>query len=153
VRPGYGRRQFDRIVLSLINLKAGYTWTIENVSNYIRFFYANISQVILISTLADEESLRATMDIERAGFDVAVISPNPVEIEKEYIVETRQNRRRNSQLQLAESIATLARRSSIETLRSRNILVVDWHVKESLENTIETSARVWSRQAHRPGFG
>lgn len=153
VRPGYGRRQFDRITLSLINLKAGYSWTIENLSNYIRFFYRNISQVILISSLADEESLRAAMDIERAGFDVAVISPNPVEIEKEYIHRTGQHGRASSQIQLAESIATLSRRSSIDALRSMNMLVVDWHVREPLENAIETSARIWSRRAHRPGLG
>jgi uncharacterized protein (DUF58 family) len=155
IRPGYGRRQFDRIVLSLVNLKSGYNWTIENLPNYLRFFFPNISQLILVSSLADDLSVRAAMDIELKGFDVAVISPNPVDIEKQIIFGSRRflRRRANSQIQLAESIARLSRQTSMETLRSLGVLVVDWKVDDSLEDVIETSARIWSRQSHRPGLG
>ena len=53
IPPGYGRRQYNRLVLSLIKVRSGGFFTFENIPSYLKYFYPHLAQVVLISPLID----------------------------------------------------------------------------------------------------
>ena len=144
VSTGCGRRQYNKIMLALIKLKPGEAWIIENLERYLRFFYPNISQVIFISSLSDDQSLEVASDIARRGYDLVVVSPNPLDFQGI-------GRKRDSD-KTGEALARLYRESNIRSLRSKNVFVVDWHVSEPLGQVIETNARAWRRHFEKRSF-
>ena len=79
IAAGYGRRQFDRIALSVLQLEPGGSdieWWVERS---IHLFFPNISQIVFISPLMDTNSISAAAELTRDGErDVIVVSPNPV---------------------------------------------------------------------------
>jgi uncharacterized protein (DUF58 family) len=144
---GYGRRQFNRIMLSLLNVKLGESWAIENLDRYVSFFYPNISQIIFFSSLIDNASLSAVSELARIGFDIAIISPNPLDFGVN--AELANGKKTDESMKIAEMLAKLSRNSRIEALRSAGAFVIDWHFSDPIDQVIETNARVYARQLQR----
>jgi uncharacterized protein (DUF58 family) len=147
--PRYGLRQYDRIIESLLLVRPGEDWAIGNLVKYVHFFYPHVSQVVFISPLRDEGSIRAVNELSRAHYDLFVISPNALE-EPAY-------QRKNSSLRfrqtsddrerrLAFDLAALERRSLIEQLRQNNAVVVDWNTSEPLEAALELNRHAVARR-------
>src|SRR5579872_238406 len=60
IPPGYGRRQYNRLLLSLIRVKAGGVFSFENIPSYLKYFYPHLAQVIMISPLLDREAFSSS---------------------------------------------------------------------------------------------
>jgi uncharacterized protein (DUF58 family) len=147
--PRYGQRQYDRIVESLLLVRPGEDWAIGNLVKYLHFFYPHISQVIFISPLGDEGSVRAVNELSRAHYDLFVISPNPLNVRISQNSKGRGMRKdymSRDEGKIALALSKLERDSLIEELRRSNAVVIDWHVSDPLEEAIELNRRSLARR-------
>ncbi len=143
VVPGYGRRQFDRIALSLLQLEPGGSdirWWMERNVN---FFFPKVSQIIFVSPLADTNSIAAASEITRYGrHSVLIVSPSPLDV-----TPTRTGELKSREWRIARRIAELSRRDELDRLRRANATVIDWTTSTSLEEVLEVQRRAQTRRA------
>lgn len=144
VAAGYGRRQFDRIALSLIELEPGDSDIQWWVDCSIHLFFPNIPQVIFISPLIEESSRATVAELARNGDrDVIVVSPDPVGLTNEPAAKRVGSRER----EIATKLARMERTVEIDVLRSANVIVIDWLGSESLDAVMEAHRVVLTRYA------
>lgn len=124
VYPGYGRRQLYRIVDALIHVRAGGEWPLSHVKWVLARFFPSDAQVIIVSPLLDHTALDAIADLRGHGFDVLVVSPSPLEVEREMTPN-------DLAASLAYRVLRLERESLIRSLRS-HADVVDWDPSQPL---------------------
>jgi len=151
IPPGYGRRQYNRLVLSLIRVRPGEFFTFENISRYLKLFYPNIAQVVLISPLIDDAAFSSAAEIARTGYELLVISPHPIDFsgaekEKKTTTERKRNMKKNKEWKIASDLAELRRESNLSLLRRSGALVVDWRKNDSLDFVLSKNVRAWSRR-------
>lgn len=141
IPAGYGRRQFERMAMSLLQLEPGssdFRWWVECS---IHMFFPNISQVIFVSPLGDPESRDAAAELARGGEkDVIVVSPNTLGLAAASGKFSREKR-------IALRLAEMERAVDLGILRSANILVVDWTSSESLEEVMEVHEKALAKYA------
>ncbi|MHB8567152.1 MAG: DUF58 domain-containing protein [Nitrososphaerales archaeon] len=143
IPPGYGRRQYNRLILSLIKVRPGEFVTFENIARYLKFFYANLAQIILISPLTDDESFSAAADIARLGYELIVVSPNPIDFSSAKSSMFARNSRTNK---ISADLAQLVRKTNMIQLRKVHAVVVDWRKNEPLDHALVKNVRAWNRQ-------
>ncbi len=143
IPPGYGRRQYNRLVLSLIKVRPGEFFTFENISRYLKLFYPNIAQVVLVSPLIDEAAFVSAAEIARIGYELLVISPNPIDFSK---MEGNKAKKTRKEWKIASDLAELRRETNLTQLRKSGALVVDWRKNDSLDYVLSKNVRAWSRQ-------
>jgi uncharacterized protein (DUF58 family) len=136
IPAGYGRRQFDRIVLALIDLRAGAAAHLESMARNLRIYYPNVSQLVLISPLIDDAAFAAAADISRARYDMIVVSPNPLDFESSKPKDSKKRERK-----ISRNLADLERNANIDQLRSANVLVIDWKTSAPLQEVLEVYGR------------
>ncbi len=146
IAAGYGRRQFDRIALSLLQLRPGaydapdIRWRVEAS---LHTFFPNVAQVVFVSPLADENAIAAAADVARGGWrDLIVVSPNPLDLGGP---ASRSLRSREGRI--ARRLTQMEREADMEGLREANALVVDWTTSASLEEVMEVQRRALARHA------
>ncbi|MDA4112509.1 MAG: DUF58 domain-containing protein [Thaumarchaeota archaeon] len=143
ITAGYGRRQFDRIALSLLQLEPGESDIQLWVERSIHMFFPNISQIIFVSPLVDASSKTAAAELTRNGErDVIVVSPNPVGLAK-----PGSGGPNSREWRIALRLAQIERGIDMDLLRSANALVVDWTTSASLEEVMEIHRRALSKYA------
>lgn len=128
VHPGFGRRQFDRILAGLLVLKVGDGWEMENLDKLFSLYFSKQTQILVISPLLDDKSYESVVRISNAGYNVVVISPSPIRLEAapESSLEEK----------TAVELASLRRRTVLSTLR-RYATVIDWDVTRPLGETVD----------------
>jgi len=146
IHPGYGKRQHNRMVLSMLRIRGGETWTIENLSGYLRFYYPGLALIVFVSTLADESAFTAAAEIARLGYDLIVVSPNPLDFGLKDEMTKRIFGSGQKIWEIAKDLSEINRAASIEQLRRADVLVVDWHVADSLGAALEANLRAWNRK-------
>jgi len=144
IYPGYGRRQYNKLILSLIKVRPGEFVTFENIARYLRFHFSNLALVILVSPLTDDESFNAAADIARMGYELMVVSPNPLDFSS---VKPRRYGRNYRAEKISLELSQLVRKTNILQLRKINIVVVDWRKNEPLDHALSKNMRAWSRRA------
>lgn len=145
IPPGYGRRQYNRLLLSLIRVKAGGVFSFENVPSYLKYFYPHLAQVIMISPLLDRDAFNSSGEIARSGYELLVLSPNPVD----YSVASEISRQdRNARtLRVSRELALIVRGDSLTKLRGAGALVLDWRKGEPLDFILAKNLRAYARQS------
>ncbi|MDA4122508.1 MAG: DUF58 domain-containing protein [Thaumarchaeota archaeon] len=143
VVPGYGRRQFDRIALSLLQLEPGGSdirWWMER---NIHLFFPKVSQIIFVSPLADANSIAAASEITRYGrHSVLIVSPSALDVTTPLTGELK-----SREWKVARRIAELSRRAELDRLRRADVTVIDWTTSTSLEEAMEVQRRAQARRA------
>lgn len=124
VYPGYGKKQLYRIVDALIHVHAGGEWPFEHVAWVLGHYFPPDAQVIIVSPLLDATAIDVIADLRGHGFDVFVVSPNPVEVERAMFP-------RDGYADLAYRVLRIERESTIQNLR-QFADVVDWNPNEPL---------------------
>lgn len=124
VYPGYGKKQLYRIVDALVHVRAGGEWPFEHVTWVLARFFPPDAQIIIVSPLLDARALDVIADLRGHGFDVLVVSPSPVEIERAMYGD-------DPYAALAYRVLRMEREATIQTLRSYAD-VVDWNPNEPL---------------------
>jgi uncharacterized protein (DUF58 family) len=154
VAPSYGRRQYDRIAMTLSRFSPRRTSFFgENVSYTIRYFYPRVSQIVLISPLMDQDNLYIALDLARSSttFDLLILSPNPLDfpLEKNHkskLAKTREGR-------IAWKLAEMERKAMIKQLEATRTIVLDWRVTEPLEQLVASHRQSVARRIAQLAVG
>lgn len=142
VRPGFGRRQFDRLLTGMVTMKPADTWEIGNLAGYLSLFFSRMTQIVIVTPLMDGKSYEVVADISRKGYSVLVVSPSPIEFEtgegKDEEVE-----------KIAERLVRLERDKKVALLR-KYAVVIDWNTKEPLSQALRQANPRWARARYAP---
>ncbi len=136
VPPAFGRKQLYRILDHLIHVRAAGEWPFGFVTWILTRYFPRDALVVLISPLTDRASLEAVINLSAHGYDVAIISPSPLEIERRFLPASREQ-------ETAYRILRMERDNLIAALRSI-AQVVDWDPKVPLALPLRR-LRTWSR--------
>ena len=137
VRPGFGRRQFDRLLTGMVTIKPGNIWEMGNLPGYLSLFFSRMTQIVLVTPLMDDKSYEVAAEISSKGYPVLVVSPSPFEFESREGKDERAER-------IAERLARLERETKVALLR-KYAVVIDWNVKEPLSQALKQANIVWAR--------
>jgi uncharacterized protein (DUF58 family) len=146
VAPAYGRRQYDRIALTLAKFSPGSSFFGERVSSTVRYFYPRVSQILLISPLIDKENTEIAFDLARSSstFDLMILSPNPLDFPLGRNWRRRLERSREGRIALR--LAEMERKATIGQLEATRMIVLDWHVFEPLEQVVAANRQNVARR-------
>jgi len=124
--PGYGKIQRERILHALANAKTGESQVFSNLEHIPTRLFPPESQIVFVSPLA-EEDLKPLIQLRAQGYDVLVVSPNPVKFELSYLPPS------NPSVDLAGRVIHIERLLLLQKLQRANIHVLDWDVKEPFD--------------------
>lgn len=122
--PGYGKLQSERILHDLSRLQAGNSMAFTGIFIPRHLFPAH-SQLILVSPLTTDD-FSTLSDLRSRGYNLLVISPNPVAFEYAGLPQTDETR-------LARRIIQIQRTTLLRRLRGLGVQVVDWDISEPFE--------------------
>jgi len=146
--PGYGKVQRERILRTLALAELGDSQIFADLDHIPTQLFPAHSQVVLVSPLLYGDSpllTERTDDVEvlirlRArGYQVMVISPDPVAFEVALIRAYPAPGRHQAGLhdvELAARIARIERRLMLQRLQRAGIQVIDWDVSQPFEQTV-----------------
>ncbi len=135
IYPGSGRDHFYRIMNILSKSERGGTWKPSDAKWVLKRFFPRRSMIVFISPLIHKDITETIIDICMKEFDVMVISPNPLYIEKEI---------GDDYEPLAEDVFTMKRENLINNLW-RYSVVIDWNPYEPLEASLDEVKRYLRR--------
>lgn len=137
VSPGYGRRQFYRIVDSLITMEGARDRSMADVVRAMDRFFSLESMIVVIIPLSSRDILESVIFLRRRGNQVVVISPSTIETEAGRLSQT-------EWLSIAKDIARLKRRNLIIEL-GQYCTVMNWEHGMPLESCLSEVKR-WRRR-------
>jgi uncharacterized protein (DUF58 family) len=124
VYPGYGKGQFFRIMDALTTVRPGGKWPFEHVTWVVSRFFPKHSQIIIISPLTDRRAVKTVTDLCAHGFDVLIVSPSPLEIERAF--------GKGGPLEDTAYAALRMEREAMVSRLRRYAEVVDWNPRQPL---------------------
>ncbi len=136
VYPGFGREQFYKIMDNLSHLKKGGVWELKETKWLLKRFFPSNSLVIFISPLINPRVTDTLIDLCRKEYDVMVISPSPIELEKD-IHEMDDH--------IAKKVHEMKRENILKELW-KYAMVVDWDPTKPLEPALEEVVRYYHRK-------
>ena len=134
IYPEFGRRQLYKMMEALSTLKKGGKWDFDTLYWIITRFFPPNSFIIVVSTLQSGGIPETIMKIKARGYDVLIISPSPVAVEKELLEDTEKNR-------LAMKILQMKRENVMDALRERTT-VIDWDPSTPLGEKLKGMRRM-----------
>jgi uncharacterized protein (DUF58 family) len=123
--PGYGKIQRERILHALANAKTGESQVFSDLVHLPARLFPPESQILLISPLSDDD-LRPLVQLRAQGYEVMVVSPNPVKFELAYLPA-------NETIQLAGRVIRMERTLLLQKMGRAGIHVLDWDVVEPFD--------------------
>jgi uncharacterized protein (DUF58 family) len=127
--PGYGKIQREKIMHSLAHAKPGGSEVFADLEHLPTRLFPPESQIIMVSPL-HEEDLRPLVQLRAQGYQVLVVSPNPVKFELAYLPKTRN-------VELAGRVVAMERGSLLQKVRGAGIQVLDWNVAEPFDHVVK----------------
>jgi uncharacterized protein (DUF58 family) len=123
--PGYGKVQRERILHALANARAGESQVFSDLEHIPSRLFPPKSQIMLVSPLS-EDDLMPLIQLRAQGYEVMVVSPNPVKFEISYLPV-------NETIQLAGRVIHMERAVLLQKMGRAGIHVLDWDVSESFD--------------------
>lgn len=154
--PGTGRVQSERLARALANARTLHNYALDNLDYLPTRMFPPRSQIVFVSPLG-EEDFEPLVRYRALGYDVLVLSPNPVSFEARQILKLAPKRalKREStaageallateltkpapagDLQMALRLATIERELLIRRLARFGVWVVDWPVDRPLAEAL-----------------
>ena len=143
--PGYGKLQRERILHALANAKTGESQVFSDIGYIPTQLFPPESQIVIVSPLM-EDDLRALIRLRAQGYDVLVVSPDPVKFELSDLPAS------SSDVELAGRVLQMERLVLLQRLQRANIHVIDWDVKEPFDLVVKRRlgrTPVWLRRLGR----
>jgi len=132
--PGYGKIQREKIMHSLAYAKPGGSDVFAGLEHLPTRLFPPESQIIMISPL-HEDDLMPLVQLRAQGYQVLVISPNPVKFELAYLPMARN-------VELAGRVVSMERVLLLQKVRRAGVQVLDWDVADPFDHVVK---RVLSR--------
>lgn len=126
--PGYGKIQRERILHALANAKTGESQVFSDLEHIPTRLFPAESQIILVSPLL-EDDFPTLLHLRAQGYEVMVISPNPVKFELSYLPT-------NELVQLASRVIRMERTLLLQKMGRAGIHVLDWDVAEPFDHFV-----------------
>jgi uncharacterized protein (DUF58 family) len=143
--PGYGKIQRERIMHALANAKTGDSQVFSDLEHMPTRLFPPESQIVFVSPL-NEDDLKPLIQLRAQGYNVLVISPNPVKFELSYLPSS------NVNIDLAGRVIHMERILLLQKLQRANIQVLDWDVKEPFDSLVKRKlgrSPIWLRAIGR----
>ena len=123
--PGYGKIQREKILYSLAHAKPGGSEVFSDLEHLPTRLFPPESQIILVSPL-HEDDLKPLVQLRAQGYQILVISPNPVKFELSYLPKTKN-------VNLAGRVTQMERTLMMQRVQRAGIQVLDWDVSEPFD--------------------
>ncbi len=127
--PGYGKIQREKILFSLAHARPGGSDVFADLEHLPTRLFPSESQIILVSPL-HEDDLSPLVQLRAQGYQVLVVSPNPVQFEVLYLPKT-QN------AALAARVIHMERSLMMQRVQRAGIQVLDWDVAEPFDQIVK----------------
>ncbi len=129
--PGYGRIQRERILHALSRAAPGSSQVFEGLQFLPTRLFPPESQIVMVSPLV-EDDYPTLVQIRARGYQVIVISPDPVAFEQS-LLQARPGRASRQEIELAARILRLERQSMLRLIKRAGIQVVEWDVAQPFD--------------------
>ncbi|MBC7875817.1 MAG: DUF58 domain-containing protein [Anaerolineales bacterium] len=126
--PGYGKIQRERIMQALARAEVGVSSVFAGLEHLSPRMFPPESQIVLVSSLVNDD-LNVLIHLRGRGYQVMVISPDPVKFEHKLLPAS-------SQVDLAARVIRMERDLLIRRLERAGIQVVEWDVSIPLDQAI-----------------
>jgi uncharacterized repeat protein (TIGR01451 family) len=126
--PGYGKVQRERILRALTGVQPGHSLIFAYLQYLPTRIFPPQSQIVLISPLMPDDP-DVLLQIRARGYQVLVISPDPVSFEKAQLPDTPNH-------QMAARILAVERDLLIQKLIQGGIRIVNWDVRQPFEQVV-----------------
>ncbi len=136
--PGYGKFQREKILFSLAHARPGGSEVFADFQHLPTRLFPPESQIVLVSPL-HEDDLMPLVYLRAQGYQVLVVSPNPVKFELSYLPK-------DKNVELASRVIHMERALLLQKIQRAGIQVLDWDVAEPFDQVVK---RKLSRP---PGF-
>lgn len=133
--PGYGKIQRERILQALAHAQVGSSMVFSELEYIPARLFPTHSQIVLVSPL-DVDDIKVLVQLRARGYQVMVISPDPVSFEMSYLPK-------NESIDQAARLLRMERNLLIQKLQRAGIQVLDW-------NTSQPFDQVAKRRLGRP---
>ena len=127
--PGYGKVQRERILHTLAHAQAGGSEVFSDLEHLPTKLFPPESQIILVSPLV-EDDLPPLVQLRAQGYQVMLVSPNPVKFELSYLPQTHDN-------ELAGRVLRMERMLLLQKAQHAGIQVLDWDVSEPFDLVVK----------------
>jgi len=135
IYPKSGQEQLYEIMDNLMDLEAGSHWRLEHAKYIMEKIFPNRCLLLFISPLTSDKVTEAIAGLAMKKYEIAVVSPCPVELQKKYI---------DRKDELAEKLQKIERKNRMMELRDYGP-VIDWNTDQPLEVAIEGVRRYQMR--------
>jgi len=135
--PGYGKTQRERILQALAHARTGASMIYNSLDYLPTRFFPTRSQLVLVSPLRADD-VPALVRLRARGYELMVVSPDPVSFELEGAGALEAEMSRPS-VTLAARIARLERTLQLRKLRQAGIQIVDWPVDRPFDQIARAS--------------
>jgi uncharacterized protein (DUF58 family) len=142
--PGYGKVQRERILHALAHAQPGGSTVFSDLGHLPTRLFPPESQIVLVSPLT-EDDLMPLVQMRAQGYQVLVVSPDPVRFELSYL-------RKNRNVELASRVIKLERTLLLQKVQRAGIQVLDWDVAEPFDLVVKrrlTRPAAWLRAVGR----
>lgn len=131
--PGYGKVQQERILRMLGSARTGHNFALESLGYLPTRFFPAGSQIVMVSPLLNSD-VPAFMQLRACGYEVLVVSPDPVDFEARSMAVVGE---------LSWRIARLERVLLLRKLQRLGVRTLDWQVDQPFEPLVRgTLSRV-----------
>ena len=127
--PGYGKVQRERILHSLAHARPGGSDIFSDLQHLPTRLFPSKSQIILVSPL-HEDDLMPLVYLRAQGYQVLVVSPNPVKFEISYLPKDRN-------VELAGRVIHMERGLLFQKVQRAGIQILDWDVSEPFDLVVK----------------
>src|SRR5438445_4348754 len=134
----FGRKQLYRILDHLVHVKPGGEWRVSHAGLVLSRFFPRDCLIVLITPLQDRDALTGVIELAARGYDIAIVSPSALEIERRIRPDTQEDR-------MAYRILAMERANRVAQLR-RVAQVVDWDPATPLALALRRMT-AWPRRA------
>ena len=136
--PGYGKVQRERILHSLAHAKPGGSEVFADFGHFPTRLFPPESQIVLVSPLTDGD-LMPLVQLRAQGYQVLVVSPDPVQFELSYLPKTKN-------IELASRVIRMERKLLLQRVAHAGIQVMEWDVSEPFDMVVKR------KLSHPPGW-
>ena len=127
--PGYGKVQRERILHSLAHARPGGSEVFADLEHLPTRLFPPKSQIIMVSPL-HESDLMPLIYLRAQGYQVLIVSPNPIKFELSYLPKSRN-------VELAGRVIHMERTLLLQKMQRASIQVLDWDVAEPFDLVVK----------------
>ncbi len=127
--PGYGKVQRERILHALAHAQPGKSEVFSDLEHLPTRLFPSESQIILVSPLV-EDDLTTLVQLRAQGYQMMVVSPNPVRFELSYLP-------RDPTIDLAGRVVRMERMVLLQKVQRAGVQVLDWDVNEPFDLVVK----------------